>query len=60
MSIYDDPILTDNLYFKGGTCAAMLGYLDRFSVDLDFDYVGNEKNLEEIRKRMEKYSKNWG
>jgi predicted nucleotidyltransferase component of viral defense system len=23
--------------FKGGTCAAMLGYLDRFSVDLDFD-----------------------
>jgi len=35
--------LVDNIYisrwvhFKGGTCAAMLGYLDRFSVDLDFD-----------------------
>lgn len=35
--IADDPILSQTLYFKGGTCAAMLGYLDRFSVDLDFD-----------------------
>lgn len=25
------------LRFKGGTCAAMSGFLDRFSVDLDFD-----------------------
>ncbi|HIP71371.1 MAG TPA: hypothetical protein EYH05_08260, partial [Anaerolineae bacterium] len=35
--ILDDPYLAASLYFKGGTCAAMLGYLDRFSVDLDFD-----------------------
>ncbi|OGM12844.1 hypothetical protein A3D84_02405 [Candidatus Woesebacteria bacterium RIFCSPHIGHO2_02_FULL_42_20] len=35
--ILDNPTLSQNLYFKGGTCAAMLGYLDRFSVDLDFD-----------------------
>ena len=35
--ILDNSILSQNLYFKGGTCAAILGYLDRFSVDLDFD-----------------------
>lgn len=35
--ILDHPTLSANLYFKGGTCASMLGYLDRFSVDLDFD-----------------------
>ena len=36
-AIYDNPVLAEQLYFKGGTCAAMLGWLDRFSVDLDFD-----------------------
>ena len=36
----DRPELSGILYFKGGTCAAMLGWLDRFSVDLDFDYAG--------------------
>lgn len=35
--IVDNPILSQSIYFKGGTCATMLGYLDRFSVDLDFD-----------------------
>ena len=35
--ILDDIYLSSNLYFKGGTCAAMLGFLDRFSIDLDFD-----------------------
>jgi predicted nucleotidyltransferase component of viral defense system len=33
----DEPQISQKIYFKGGTCAAMLGYLDRFSVDLDFD-----------------------
>jgi len=37
ISILDDSFLSKNLYFKGGTCSSMLGYLDRFSVDLDFD-----------------------
>lgn len=37
IEIIDQPVLAANLYFKGGTCATMLGYLDRFSVDLDFD-----------------------
>lgn len=35
--ILDDKYLAVNFYFKGGTCARMLGFLDRFSVDLDFD-----------------------
>lgn len=37
IEIIDQPLMAHNLAFKGGTCASMLGYLDRFSVDLDFD-----------------------
>lgn len=37
IEIIDNPFLSQNLAFKGGTCASMLGFLDRFSVDLDFD-----------------------
>lgn len=42
------------IYFKGGSAAAMLGFLDRFSVDLDFDLKPNankkaiDKNLRKI------------
>lgn len=36
-AIVDNPVLSQNVYFKGGTCASMMGCLDRFSVDLDFD-----------------------
>ena len=39
MEIVDQPLLAQSLAFKGGTCAAMLGYLDRFSIDLDFDVL---------------------
>lgn len=35
--IVDNPTLAANLHFKGGSCASLLGFLDRFSVDLDFD-----------------------
>ncbi|MFA5871921.1 MAG: nucleotidyl transferase AbiEii/AbiGii toxin family protein [Parcubacteria group bacterium] len=52
--LYDDPVVAATLRFKGGTCAAMLGWLDRFSVDLDFDYVGSKKELKNVRRRMEK------
>jgi predicted nucleotidyltransferase component of viral defense system len=51
--IYDNAMLADVLYFKGGTCAAMLGYLDRFSIDLDFDYVGKPATLSGTRKHLE-------
>lgn len=39
MEIVDQPLMAQTLALKGGTCAAMLGYLDRFSVDLDFDVL---------------------
>ena len=46
IEIVDTPILANSLAFKGGTCAAMLDYLDRFSVDLDFDQLpGTDSGL---------------
>lgn len=50
--IADNSILSKGLIFKGGTCAAMLGYLDRFSVDLDFDLAPNTAT-ELIKKELE-------
>ncbi|MFA4873663.1 MAG: nucleotidyl transferase AbiEii/AbiGii toxin family protein [Patescibacteria group bacterium] len=52
--LYDDNALSAALYFKGGTCAAMLGYLDRFSVDLDFDFMLPREEIDATRKKMEK------
>jgi len=58
--IYDDVELAGVLYFKGGTCAAMLGYLDRFSVDLDFDFVGEKDEIAKSRGRIETVFRNLG
>lgn len=55
--IVDNHILSSNIYFKGGTCATMLGYLDRFSIDLDFDLkegAGKLKLLPEFEKIFRK------
>lgn len=52
MAVADNKILSEGLYFKGGTCAAMLGYLDRFSVDIDFDIDDKEK-IQITRKEFE-------
>lgn len=51
--LYDDTFLAQKLFFKGGTCAALRGQLDRFSVDLDFDCdaIGDEAKV--VRKKME-------
>lgn len=51
--IYDDAELANTLYFKGGTCAAMLGYLDRFSIDLDFDFARGKDDIGKARARLE-------
>jgi predicted nucleotidyltransferase component of viral defense system len=48
--ILKDPLLSQNLMFKGGTYASLRGVLDRFSVDLDFDLPNKEKKGE-IRKK---------
>src|SRR3990172_2715333 len=46
MEILEDSAVSQNVFFKGGSCAAMLGWLDRFSVDLDFDLkTGSSKTL---------------
>jgi predicted nucleotidyltransferase component of viral defense system len=60
LALSDDASLAQTLSFKGGTCAAMLGLLDRFSVDLDFDFVGEKKDLPALRQRMEKVFKELG
>lgn len=52
-AVADNSYLSGVLYFKGGTSASMLGWLNRFSVDLDFDYAGNEKDIEQTRKVLE-------
>lgn len=52
--IYDTPQLATVLYFKGGTCAAMLNWLDRFSADLDFDYVGKPGEMDEARAALKR------
>ncbi|KKQ54339.1 MAG: hypothetical protein US83_C0010G0092 [Candidatus Falkowbacteria bacterium GW2011_GWC2_38_22] len=53
-ALFDDANLAGVLYFKGGTCAALRGFLDRFSIDLDFDFFGNKNEIIETQKRMEK------
>lgn len=55
-AIADQRELAKALYFKGGTCASMLGWLPRFSVDLDFDYAGGiePEGVAIVRGRLEK------
>ena len=48
-AILSNPILSNNLYFKGGTFASLIAVLDRFSVDLDFDLL--DKSKKEIIKK---------
>jgi len=53
-ALVDDMLLASVLRFKGGTCAAILGYLDRFSVNLDFDLVKTSVDtLPSVREKME-------
>ncbi|MFH2085311.1 MAG: nucleotidyl transferase AbiEii/AbiGii toxin family protein [bacterium] len=52
-AILDNPYLAKNCYFKGGTAATMIGILDRFSVDLDFDLATEVKEAK-IRSELEK------
>lgn len=52
IGVADDNILADVLRFKGGTCAAMMAYLNRFSVDLDFNFIGSIKDAAATRNRL--------
>lgn len=59
IAIIDDKTLAKLLCFKGGTCASMLGWLDRFSVDLDFDLV-QPADKTVIRKKLSNIFKQLG
>jgi len=52
IKILDNNFLAQNLIFKGGTCASMLGYLDRFSVNLDFN-LKDETVRSQTRQELE-------
>lgn len=57
MGLLDEKPLRNSLYFKGGTAAAMLGWLDRFSIDLDFDLkpgINKRKTREALNKVFKK------
>lgn len=47
----DNKEVAPNIFFKGGTCTTMLGFLDRFSVDLDFD-LKKGANKQELRREL--------
>ncbi len=53
MAICDHKWISEQLAFKGGTASAMRGYLDRFSVDLDFDYLSDPSELPRFRQELE-------
>lgn len=42
-AIYSEPLLRNNLGFKGGTAALLFYQLPRFSIDLDFDLLDQDK-----------------
>jgi len=59
--IADDPILAPSLGFKGGTCAYFFYGLPRFSVDLDFDFLGADvSETEEVLSRLQGIAKRYG
>lgn len=55
-AIADDIFLPSNIFFKGGTYAAMRGCIDRFSVDLDFD-LADESKIKKTKAHLEKIFK---
>ena len=57
--IYSDPILRNILGFKGGTAALLFYELPRFSVDLDFDILDQEKK-ESVFERLKEILPHFG
>lgn len=55
-TILDSRQAAQSVYFKGGSCATMLGWLDRFSLDLDFD-LAPTANSKLLRKSLTKIFK---
>ncbi len=53
-AVVDNSFIASRLAFKGGSCAAMRGWLNRFSVDLDFDFIGQKNETAKMRQEIEK------
>ena len=53
--IYQNNNLQAKIAFKGGTCLYMFHKLDRFSIDLDFNIIGDDFNPEEVTKILKTY-----
>ncbi len=53
-AILKDTELANVLVFKGGTCAVLRGWLDRFSVDLDFDLIDKDQ-IAHLRDRLHRH-----
>lgn len=51
-AICEHPKLSQSLGFKGGTCAAMRGFLGRFSIDLDFDFLLQKKEIPSVKESL--------
>lgn len=56
INLLDDRQIAQKILFKGGTCAGMLGWLDRFSLDLDFD-LRKKAPKKVLKKRLVKIFK---
>ncbi len=56
INLNENEIINRMYAFKGGTCAAMRGLLNRFSVDLDFEIIEFMTEIEMLtfRKELEK------
>lgn len=52
-AILSDVELAKVLVFKGGTCAVLRGWLNRFSIDLDFDLL-EKTALQQYRQKLHK------
>lgn len=59
INLLDDQVVVSKILFKGGTCAGMLDWLDRFSLDLDFD-LRKKTQKELLRERLVKIFKKLG
>ena len=57
--LLSNSFVAKEIYFKGGTCAAMFGYLNRFSIDLDFDLLDKLKK-DKLRTEIHKIAEGLG
>jgi len=59
--IYSDVAIAPLLGFKGGTCAYFFYGLPRFSIDLDFDLLADERDIQKkVFQKLQKFLKKYG